>query len=232
MKVGHGRQHRAFCVIIKRMNKNKLIIILLSLLLFGTNSFWWNKDREQMRVTSVYDGDTFWIKSGDRVRLLGINAPELDKCLGQAAKQKLSDLVFNKVIDLKEEKRDEYGRRMALVYVDGTLVNVELARRGLAKLNYDPNSRSEEIKLAGQNASNNNIGIFGSECKKTASNDANSNCKIKGNIDKSTGERLYHLPTCRHYKYVVLDLDTDENYFCTEKEAQDAGFTLAPDCLR
>lgn len=214
------------------MSISKLLLIILSLLLVGSNGYWWNKEREQMRVTSVYDGDTFWIKSGDRVRLLGINAPELDKCLGEQAKQKLSDLVLNKIIDLKEERREEYGRRMGLVYVDGKLINEEMAKLGFAKLNYDPNSQSEKIKLAGQIASQNKIGIFSPECKKTVSSDPNSNCKIKGNIDKSTGERLYHLPTCRHYKYVVLDLDTDENYFCSEKEAQDAGFKLAPDCLR
>ena len=221
-----------FCGIISIVIKNKLLIIILGLLLIGSNGFWWNKERELMRVTSVYDGDTFWIKSGDRVRLLGVNAPELDKCLGPEAKQKLSDLVLNKVVDIKEEKRDTYGRRMGLVYVDGLLINEEIAKIGLAKLNYDPNSQSEEIKIAGQNASKNRIGIFGPECKKTMENDVNTSCKIKGNIDKGTGDRLYHLPTCRHYKYVVLDLDTDENYFCSEQDAQSAGFKLAPDCLR
>jgi micrococcal nuclease len=210
----------------------KFIVALLLVLLIGTNSYWWSREHEQYRVTSVYDGDTFWLKSGDRVRLLGINAPELDKCLGQEAKQKLSDLVLNKIVDLREEKRDEYGRRMGLVYVGDKLVNIELARQGLAKLNYDPNSKSEEIKAAGHQAVQDKLGVFGSECKKTVANDANPNCKIKGNIDKGTGVRLYHLPTCRHYKNVILDLDTDENYFCTEKEAQEAGFHLAPDCLR
>jgi len=213
------------------MVKKVSIWLIIVISLFFNGYFVW-KNREQMRVTSVYDGDTFWIKSGDRIRLLGINAPELDKCLGKEAEQKLSDLLLNKVIDLREEKRDEYGRRMGLVYVNNRLINIELARQGLAKLNYDPNSRSEEIKAAGHEAIQNKLGIFGPECKKTVSDDANSNCKIKGNIDKGTGERLYHLPTCRHYKYVVLDLDTDEDYFCSEKEAQNAGFHLAPDCLR
>lgn len=185
-----------------------------------------------MRVTSVYDGDTFWIKSGDRVRLLGVNAPDLGKCKSEEAREALSKLVLNKIIVLTEEKRDTYGRRMGLVYVDDKLINVEIAKQGLAKLNYDPNSRSEEIKVVGHAAIQNKLGIFGPECKKTVADDVNTNCKIKGNIDKGTGERLYHLPTCRHYKYVVLDLDTDENYFCSEKEALDAGFKLAPDCLR
>lgn len=232
MKVGHGRQHSAFLWHNYSVNIYKLITIILSLLLLGSNSYWWNKEREQMRVTSVYDGDTFWIKSGDRVRLLGINAPDLGKCKSEEAREALSKLVLNKVIKLTEEKREAYGRRMGLVYVDGLLINEEIAKLGFAKLNYDPNSQSEKIKIAGQNASKNKIGIFGPECKKLTEDDVNQKCKIKGNIDKGTGDRLYHLPTCRHYKYIVLDLDTDENYFCSEEDAQKAGFTLAPDCLR
>lgn len=213
------------------MVKKVTVWLIIVVSLFFNGYFVW-KNREQMRVTSVYDGDTFWLKSGDRVRLLGINAPDLGKCKSEEAQKVLSKLVLNKIIDIKEEKRDTYGRRMGLVYVDGKLINEEIARQGLAKLNYDPNSRSEEIKTAGHEAIQNKLGIFGPECKKTVSDDINSSCKIKGNIDKGTGDRLYHLPTCRHYKYIVLDLDTDEGYFCSEKEAQDAGFKLAPDCLR
>ena len=57
-------------------------------------------------------------------------------------------------------------------------------------------------------------------------------CAIKGNIDKSSGDRYYHLPSCRHYSQIVLDLDSDEDYFCSESEAEKAGFVIAPDCLR
>ena len=213
------------------MVKKVTVWLIIVVSLFFNGSFVW-KNRSPMRVTSVYDGDTFWLKSGDRVRLLGINAPDLGKCKSEEAREALSKLVLNKIIVLKEEKRDTYGRRMGLVYVDGKLINEEIARQGLAKLNYDPNSRSVEIKTAGHEAIQNKLGIFGPECKQTVSDDIISSCKIKGNIYKGTGDRLYHLPTCRHYKYIVLDLDTDEGYFCSEKEAQDAGFKLAPDCLR
>ncbi len=54
----------------------------------------------------------------------------------------------------------------------------------------------------------------------------------KGNIDQGTWDHFYHLPNCRHYKYMVLNTDLGEGYFCSEKEAQEAGFRLAPDCLR
>lgn len=204
---------------------------LLSALLVATNGYWWWSGREQYRVTSVYDGDTLWLKSGDRVKLIGVNAPEMGRCLADEAKQKLSDLVFSKVVDLREVKRDEWGRKMALVYVGETLVNLEIMKSGLGRPDYTPNSRSEDLKGASRLASQNKIGVYGEKCKGSKI-PPSPKCVIKGNIDKSTGKHYYHLPSCRHYSQIVLDLDTAENYFCSESEAVKAGFELAPDCLR
>ena len=213
------------------MKKSNLLVGLLTSLLVGTNGYWWLNNREQFRVTSVYDGDTIWLKSGDRIKLIGVNAPEIGRCLADEAKQKLSDLVLDKVIDLKEEKRDEWGRKMSLVYVGETLVNLEIMKAGLAKPDYTPNSRSEDIKNASRLASQNKTGVYGDICKGSKT-PPEPKCVIKGNIDKSTAKHYYHLPNCRHYSQIVLDLDTAENYFCSEAEAVRAGFTLAPDCLR
>ncbi len=207
------------------------MVVLLTSLLVGTNGFWWWNGREQYRVKSVYDGDTIWLKSGDRVKLIGVNAPEIGRCLADEAKQKLSDLVLDKVIDLREIKRDEWGRKMGLVYVGETLVNLEIMKAGLGRPDYTPNSRAEELKEASHLTSQNKIGVYGDKCKGSKT-PLEPKCVIKGNIDKSTGKHFYHLPSCRHYSQIVLDLDTAENYFCSESEAVRAGFTLAPDCLR
>lgn len=216
----------------KKISKNSLLTGVLAVMLVVTNGFWWWSGREEFRVTSVYDGDTLWLKSGDRIKLIGVNAPEIGRCLADEAKQKLKDLVLNKIIGLKEVKRDEWGRKMSLVYVDGkTLVNLEIMKAGLAKPDYTPNSRSEDLKNASRLASKNKIGVYSETCKGSKTPPI-SNCTIKGNIDKGTGKHLYHLPSCRHYSQIVLDLDTAESYFCTEIEALKAGFTLAPDCLR
>lgn len=185
-----------------------------------------------MRVVDVHDGDTFTLKSGDRVKLLGSNAPELGNCLADEATQKLKEFVNNKVIELKEEKRDTYGRRMGLVYVDGQFINQQMLKLGLARPDYTSNSQNEVLKAAYKEASGNNIGIHSSVCKKINPTPPNSKCVIKGNIDKASWDKFYHVPSCRHYNQIVLDLDLGEGYFCSEKEAQDAGFRLAPDCLR
>lgn len=213
------------------MKRNNLLVTVLMALLVGTNGYWWWSGREQNRVTSVYDGDTLWLKSGDRVKLIGVNAPEIGRCLADEAKQKLSGLVLDRIVDLKEVKRDEWGRKMGLIYLGETLINLEIMKAGLAKPDYTPNSRSGDLKEASHQSSRNKIGVYSDICKgsKTPSD---PKCVIKGNIDKSTGDHFYHLPSCRHYPQIVLDLDTAENYFCSEAEAAKAGFRLAPDCLR
>jgi micrococcal nuclease len=208
-----------------------LLLLLASLLL---NGFLYIRQLPKYPIVhTVVDGDTFVLSDGDRIRLLGVNAPEMGRCYSEEAKQKLADLIQNKYVRIEEEKRDTYGRRMGLVYVGNTLINTKLIEQGMAKPDYTKNSRKDEFIAAYDMAKQKNLGVNSEVCKKTnADTPPDPKCTIKGNIDKATGDKFYHLPTCRHYSQIVLDLDTGENYFCTEKEASAAGFTLAKDCLR
>ena len=208
-----------------------LTILLISLLLNGYLLL--NRQSNNPIATEIVDGDTFILSSGERVRLLGVNAPETGRCLANEAKQLLSDLILNKPIEMKEEHRDNFNRRMGLVYLNDTLINTRLIEEGLGKPDYTKNSHSDEFIDAFNYAKEHNLGVNSDVCKKTnADLPPDPNCTIKGNIDKATGDHFYHLPSCRHYAQIVLDLDSGEDYFCSEKEAQTAGFTLAKDCLR
>lgn len=53
-------------------------------------------------------------------------------------------------------------------------------------------------------------------------------CKIKGNISISTGAKLYHLPGMRDYEITRINPEHGERWFCTEQEAQAAGWRKAP----
>ena len=206
-----------------------LVILLASLLLNGYFGYqYWN----QSKVTNVHDGDTFTLPDGQRVRLLGADAPELEKCGSQEAKTLLENLVLGKHVRITEEKRDTYGRRMGLVWIGTTLINEVLLKEGFARPDYTPNTQSERLKAAYHVATANKRGIHSTLCKQSTPVPSSPQCVIKGNIDKSSYDKLYHLPTCRHYDYIVLDEDMGEQFFCSEKEASSAGFRLAPDCLR
>jgi endonuclease YncB( thermonuclease family) len=73
------------------------------------------------RVVAVADGDTVTIldiqRTQHRVRLAGIDAPEKGQPFGQRAKERMSDLVFDKEVRLEGDKRDRYGRTVAKVWV-------------------------------------------------------------------------------------------------------------------
>lgn len=99
----------------------------------------------ESRCTRVHDGDTLYLRDGERVRLLGIDAPELGEPYADDAKWALWEWVRGKTLrlELDQQERDIYGRLLAHIYVetdDGewVLVNAELVRQGLARLLFIP----------------------------------------------------------------------------------------------
>jgi micrococcal nuclease len=88
------------------------------------------------RVVSVSDGDTFTLLTNDneqiRIRLYGIDCPEKDQDFGQVAKKFLSDLVYNKNVNVTKTDVDRYGRTIGKVFIDSVNVNKSLLRAGLA----------------------------------------------------------------------------------------------------
>lgn len=88
------------------------------------------------RVVGVHDGDTITVYSGKgeqiKVRLFGIDAPELKQAFGAAAKQTLSAMVFERTVDLLVANKDRYGRTVATVTIGGRNVNLAMVRAGMA----------------------------------------------------------------------------------------------------
>ena len=214
----------------KRLGGSTLSILLLASLLL--NAYFVISRQKESTIVEVHDGDTFTLGDGQRVRLIGIDSPEIGRCGANEAKKLLESIVLGKQLKITDEKRDTYGRRMGLVYTGMTLVNEQMLKQGFARPDYSANSKSEVLKAAYKEATEAQRGIHSSLCKNIAPTPPSPNCTIKGNIDKATYTHYYHLPKCRHYNQIVLDADMGEQFFCSESEAKTAGFTLAPDCLR
>jgi endonuclease YncB( thermonuclease family) len=83
----------------------------------GFNGYFLYQQRQANIPAKILDGDTFQLPDGDRVRLLGVNAPETGRCGSVEATAELTKLISGKSVRIEEEKRDTYGRRMGLVYV-------------------------------------------------------------------------------------------------------------------
>jgi len=86
----------------------------------------------------IADGDTVRVRLGsgrvERVRYIGIDAPERGTCFSARATAFNARLVEGREVRLvgDVEARDRYGRLLAYVYVGETLVNAELLRGGFA----------------------------------------------------------------------------------------------------
>lgn len=95
------------------------------------------------RVTEVIDGDTFTTDKGSRVRLLGINAPELHEPGGDIARQLLAGLIMGEKVYLEKDmtEKDDYGRLLRNVFVAGKFVNAEMVQMGCAEIrSYPPDT--------------------------------------------------------------------------------------------
>ena len=124
------------------------------------------------RVVAVHDGDTLSVVIGrkkERVRLIGIDAPELgQRPWGAIARKYLRELVTlsgNSVaLEFDLEKRDKYGRLLAYVRtLDNKLINLEMVRNGYAVLfTFPPNVKYVERLREGQRyAREGGLGIWG-----------------------------------------------------------------------
>jgi micrococcal nuclease len=97
----------------------------------------------------VIDGDTFRLETGDTVRLIGIDAPELSQPGGVLSREYLAHLLLGKPITLERgsEDRDNYHRLLRFVYIGNLCINEEMIRQGYAEARYLPESPIREYYL-------------------------------------------------------------------------------------
>jgi micrococcal nuclease len=124
------------------------------------------------KLVAVHDGDTLSVIVGrkkERVRLIGIDAPELaQRPWGGHAKRHLKDLLgytgTGLTLEFDVEKRDRYGRLLAYVRTgDNTLLNLEMVRDGYSVLyTSPPNVKYVDLLREGQRyARDKGLGIWG-----------------------------------------------------------------------
>ena len=202
--------------------------LLLNFFLFLNNRL--IERPEEFLVSNVLDGDTFVVSKSQKVRLLEIDSPELDSCGGPESKQRLEQLILNRKVLLSETRADQYGRILALVYLDKTLINETMVAEGWSEYSDSGSSKKEKLKEAGRQAKEKKIGIYDSKCYQTE-NLENPSCLIKGNINVNTKSKIYFFPGCPNYNQTIVEKFRNDQWFCTEKEAQEAGFKKSGDCF-
>jgi endonuclease YncB( thermonuclease family) len=201
------------------------------------------------------DGDSLMV--GDKeVRLFGIDAPELNQsckrdgqswACGTAAKDLLDSLIRGKSVFCTQTGTDQYDRVLARCAAGSTDLNRAMVANGYAVAF---RRYSSEYVSAEDSAKVNRRGLWAGTFempadfrhageapapakaaprrtadRKASSSDwagrAQANCNIKGNRNRK-GQWIYHVPGMPYY-----DQTRPEEIFCTEAEAQAAGYRRA-----
>jgi endonuclease YncB( thermonuclease family) len=116
------------------------------------------------QVTRVSDGDTVWVKpEGDaaprKLRLQGLDAPEICQAGGEPARDALSALVMNERVRVSVKYQDDYGRGLAHLSVNGHDVGEMLVAAGHAWSNRWHRSLGPYAKQEAQ-ARSKRLGLF------------------------------------------------------------------------
>jgi len=133
----HGRQRRGMPVFLLRRFFQWALVAGAALAVLHTARFFPSNNYGDSRVTYVYDGDTVKLANGEKVRLIGIDCPEMRdndklfadarrtgedaqklKALGQRSYEFARQLLDNRRVRLEFDiqRRDKYGRLLAYVY--------------------------------------------------------------------------------------------------------------------
>ncbi|MDA2936209.1 thermonuclease family protein [Patescibacteria group bacterium AH-259-L05] len=211
-------------------------------------------DDKRYFVNNVIDGDTIKVEGNVSVRLLGINAPDAGECYYNEARIVLAELIGGERVELRKDTKteDDFGRWLRYVYLpsddlleDDIFVNEYMLRNGYARTFIKPpNDRYRDYFVsARERALKQETGLWGAcddfireheqetEKRREAHEPpADPNCIIKGNISQKGAGKVYFLPTCGTYSSTKIDTRKGEQYFCTEEEAQAAGFKKSGNC--
>jgi endonuclease YncB( thermonuclease family) len=116
-------------------------------------------------VTHIADGDTLWVQPDGRgrprkLRIEGIDAPEICQPGGKTARSRLAHQVLNKRVEVTVKRRDVYGRGLAFVRVDGNDVGAHMVQSGFA-WSYRWQSNAGPYASEESAARQSRLGIFG-----------------------------------------------------------------------
>lgn len=121
------------------------------------------------KVKDVFDGETFNIETGDGkfylVRMLGIDAPEINQDFGNESWKRLSSLILGKKATVIIRRRDLSGRFLGTVYSGGEDINLLQLESGMAsyfrQIGYEPTGIDRKLyQRAQQKAMSSRTGLW------------------------------------------------------------------------
>jgi endonuclease YncB( thermonuclease family) len=205
------------------------------------------------QVVAVHDGDTITVRTASetlRVRLAGVDCPELGQSWSARARQFTSQLVFGKTVAIEARGADQYERTIARVSVGSVDVAEELLRAGLA-WRYELGAADARLLEAELTARRARAGLWaepapvppwewrrahqvdphapgGSSAPRGVERTARVDIRdARGPFHGNVHSHVYHRAGCPNY-----NCKSCEETFLTTQSAEEAGYTPAGDCLR
>lgn len=118
------------------------------------------------KVISVQDGDSLTILhngKAEKVILYGIDCPELKQDFGEQSREFTTNSCKGKIVSLDVRGKDRHERTIARVFLpDGSLLNLELLKLGLAWWSDKYAPEESEFKQSQIEAKSKHIGLWSS----------------------------------------------------------------------
>ena len=114
----------------------KIILLSLLFIFFSLIGFAYSSTQNG-KIIKIIDGDTvYFLQEGDtsfkKIRLVGIDAPELKQEFGVHSKECLIELIENKPVQLEKFGQDRYQRILAKIMIGEVDINLAMIKKGCA----------------------------------------------------------------------------------------------------
>jgi len=210
----------------------RLLILTFSLLAAPA----WSAPNGTIRVI---DADTMDV-GGTRVRLFGIDAPEMGQpCTadgrqwdcGAWARDAVANRFEGAFARCTTRDTDRYGRTVAQCAVDGQDMGRMIVYSGFASAyrqystTYDLDEKAAAVAARGLWAVEIQLPSDYRAAAQQGDSPADGSCPIKGNI--SGNGRIYHMPGQEHYNRTRINPASGERWFCSRAQAEAAGWRAA-----
>ena len=184
------------------------------------------------KVVGVHDGDSFTLLSGrvqHKIRLHGIDAPELGQAFGKKAKKAFSGKIHGQDVRVSVTGKDQWKRITGTVFLGEENVNLWMVQNGWAH-HFDKYSGSKILADAEKSARSRSLGLWKQinvqtpDAYRAAKKKRQAIQKLKesGKADEKAGlqywmntkSKVRHNQSCRWFK------KTKRGRLCTEGEGK------------
>ncbi len=178
---------------------------------------------------------------GQVIQLYGVEAPEpSQRCrtrrgrwwrCGSRARSTLAGLVNGRTLKCEVMGHDDSGRALGHCFAGRRDVGGTLIRRGVVFVSANHPRGYRKLEATARKARK---GFWGSKVQRpseyrakrwaAAKRQAPDGCPIKGNV--TSRGKVYVLPWSSNYRRIRIQMKRGERWFCTEREAIQAGWKL------